>query len=139
MEFTAVYVRSYVAIRDEPERTQGVMLSTALECVRTRTHVRTCIRTYVRVSARPAWERVKSVWLGTSAVWDLRSCAAAGWLRTSVEGQVARTRVPGSAVGQRSSRSSVSSLRSFYHCMLAMNIKFALEQPSGTGVGHELA
>ncbi len=27
----------------------------------------------------------------------------------------------------------------FYHCMLAMNIKFALEQPSGTGVGHELA
>ncbi len=26
------------------------------------------------VSARPAWERVKSGWLGMSAVWGLMSC-----------------------------------------------------------------
>ncbi len=41
---------------------QGVMMSTAL----------TCVPVPAYVSARPAWERVKSVArLGTSAVWDL--------------------------------------------------------------------
>ncbi len=29
--------------------------------------------------------------------------------------------------------------KSFYHVHVAMKVKFALEQPSGTGVGHELA
>ncbi len=32
-----------------------------------------------------------------------------------------------------------TSADSFIHCMLAMNVKFALEQPSGTVVGLELA
>ncbi len=57
-------------------------------------YLRACVRAYVRstylrahvrvrtyVSARPAWERVKSVWtwlgMGTSAVWDLMG----GWER----------------------------------------------------------
>ncbi len=54
---------------------QGVMMSTSL------LHLRACVRTYIHtytymyvrtyVSAMPAWKRVKSVWLGTSAVWDL--------------------------------------------------------------------
>ncbi len=51
-------------------------------------------------------------------------------------------RTPGSTAVQRSSR-SVSSLRSFVHVHVhvhvAMKVKFALEQPSSTGVGHELA
>ncbi len=47
------------------------------------------------------------------------------------------TRTPGSVAGpQQSSRRSVLSLKSFTMCM---KVKFALEQPSGTGVGHELA
>ncbi len=48
-------------------------------------------------------------------------------------------RTPGSTAGQRSSRRSVSSLRGFVHVRVAMKVKFALEQPSSTGVGHELA
>ncbi len=55
------------------------------------------------------------------------------------ENERIETRTRGSTAGQRSSQRTVLSLRSFYHCMLAMNVKFALEQPSGTGVGHELA
>ncbi len=55
------------------------------------------------------------------------------------ENERIETRTCGSTAGQQSSRRSVLSLKSFYHCMLAMNVKFALEQPSGTGVGHELA
>ncbi len=34
---------------------------------------------------------------------------------------------------------SVSSLKSFVHVLVAMKVKFVLEQPSSTGVGHELA
>ncbi len=49
------------------------------------------------------------------------------------------TRTPGSAAGQQSSWRSVSALKSFYHVHVAMKVKFALEQLSGTGVGHELA
>ncbi len=41
--------------------------------------------------------------------------------------------------GQRSARRSVSSLTSFVHVHVAMKVKFALEQPSSTDVGHELA
>ncbi len=47
-------------------------------------------------------------------------------------------RTPGSTAGQRSSRRSVSSLRSSVHVHVAMKVNFALEQPSSTGVGHEL-
>ncbi len=41
--------------------------------------VRACVRTYVPayVSARPAWERVESVWLRTSDVCN-------NWLRASI-------------------------------------------------------
>ncbi len=134
---------------------QGVMMSTCIlhlrMCVRAYMYVYTCrlvsrrqtltalreglaTRDQDYVSARPGWERVKSVWLGTSAVCELI------WV---AENERRWTRTPRmawhSAAGQRSSRRSVSSLRSFYHCMLAMNVKFALEQPSGMGVGHELA
>ncbi len=34
---------------------------------------------------------------------------------------------------------SISALKSFYHVHVAMKVKFALEQPSSMGVGHELA
>ncbi len=48
-------------------------------------------------------------------------------------------RTPSSTAGQRSARRSVLSLRSFVHVHVAMKVKFALEQPSSTDVGHELA
>ncbi len=51
------------------------------------------------------------------------------------------TRTPGMA--QRSGAAIITKKcfvpEKFYHCMLAMNVKFALEQLSGAGVGHELA
>ncbi len=104
-------------------------------CMRACVHacVRACVYTYVCVG---------EACLGVSEVsvaGNVCSLGSDGWLRTSAEGQ--ERLALHSAAGQRSSRRSVSSLRSFYHCMLAtcMNVKFALEQPSGTGVGNELA
>ncbi len=58
-----------------------------------------------------------------------------------IDGELARgTRTPGSTTGQQSSRRNVLSLRCFFYAHIAMKVKFiALEQSSGTGVGHELA
>ncbi len=87
--------------------------------------------------------RVSEACLGTSEVsvagneCSLGS-ASDGWLRTSAvqrDNCTRSERMPGSAAGQRSSQRSVSSLTSFYHVHVAMKVKFALEQPSGTGVG----
>ncbi len=95
-----------------------------------RAYLCACVHTYVRVG---------EACLGTSEVSVVgNECSLGsdlmGWLRTS-----ARTRTPGSAAGKRSSRRSVSTLQSFYHVHVATKVKFALEQPSGAGVGHELA
>ncbi len=91
-------------------------MSTALACVRAyvRMYVRACL------SARPAWERVKSVWLGTSADW-----VSDGWLRTLAKGQ---------------EHLAAIIMETFLSCAcIAMKVKFVLELPSGTGVGHELS
>ncbi len=70
------------------------------------------------------------MWLGTSAVW----------VRVAENERIdGEPRTPGSTAGQRSSRRSVSSLICFVHVHVAMKVKFALEQPPSTGVGHELA
>ncbi len=117
-----------------PRGTVMMYMCTALACVRACVRVRACacVRTCVRVSARPAfcewsqygWERSAS---------ELISMGIYGWLRTSAENAW-------HGAWQQSSRRSVSSLRSFfYHLHVAMKVKSALEQPSGTGMGHELA
>ncbi len=79
------------------------------------------------MSARAVREQVKSLWLGTSEVWDRY---AGGWLRTSAEGQECLLRLAAAA-------GSGHHGGAFRPC--SYEGKFALEQPSGTGVGHELA
>ncbi len=104
------------------------------------TCVRACVRACICACVRRTYVRVGEACLGVSEVsvaGNECSLGSDGWLRMSTEGQ--ERLAWHSAAEQRSSRRSVSSLRSFYHCTLAMNVKFALEQPSGTGVGHELA
>ncbi len=66
----------------------------------------------------PGWERVQS---GVRVAENER-----------IDGE---PRTPGSTAGQRSSRRSVLSLKSFVHVHVAMKVNFALEQPSSTGVG----
>ncbi len=93
-----------------------------------------CVLAYVRtyVLARPDRERVKSVWLGTSEIWDR-------WLRTSAQTEIET----GENAWQRSGAAIVTKKRfvseMLFPCTCNYEGKFALEQPSGTGVGHELA
>ncbi len=97
-------------------------------------HLRAYMRAYLRVG-KACLETSEVIVAGNE--WSLGSIRNLS--RWVAENERRGTRTPGSGLGQRLSRRSVSSLKGFYHVHVAMKVKLALEQPPGTGVGHELA